>query len=181
MTIDKNSSVREKAMQLFLNEISFVQFLAMVHAPDESLQEDIVNDVFVEFVTKAETWDLTTPKPLLRKIVENVSKRYWRKRTESMPETLRKIAEHIRSVTEEESEDEKMTLKAQTEAMNLCLAKLTKEQRELIIAHYYDGIKVPVLAEKFKLNVNTVYSMITRIRAALRNCIMAVLKGWAQS
>src|SRR5229473_681927 len=81
----------------------FVRALALRLAPAPGLAEDIAQQVFLEFIAKADEWDLTRDvQPLLAGMTRNVARRQWRNRVREMPEQSRQLAEHIRALAEAE-------------------------------------------------------------------------------
>lgn len=169
---------QQERSQLFLRHIDFIQYIAMINAPDDSLQHDIVNDAFITFTTKETPWDLADPKPLLRKIVENISKRYWRQRTRTLPKTLQLIAERlceeIQNMGLPEMDNQ---YELEMRALELCLFRLTPVQRRLIQIHYFDGVSLVDYGQREGCNLNTLYSTLTRIRLQLRKCIEKTSQG----
>ena len=72
----------------------FVRSLALRLTPVPGLAEDIAQEVFREFVAKAEKWNLESDgKPLLATMTRHVALRWWRKKTREMSAELRGLAE----------------------------------------------------------------------------------------
>src|SRR5437660_6273702 len=87
--------------QLIEANIGFVHALALRLAPAPGLAEDIAQQVFLEFISKAAEWDLTKDiKPLLAVMTRHVANRCWRERMRSLPEVQQELAEHIRQLAE---------------------------------------------------------------------------------
>src|SRR5919112_639611 len=67
------------AAQAFLAHHGYVKGLALRHAPLPGVADDIVQQVFVEFLSKTASWDLSTDiRPLLATMTRNISLRLWR-------------------------------------------------------------------------------------------------------
>jgi len=56
-------------------------------------------------------------------------------------------------------------------ALRKCLQSLSKSQRQLIMAPYYQHGSIKVLANKNKVSVNSLYKKIGRLREKLFSCI----------
>src|SRR5689334_8688214 len=115
-------------LQLVEANAGFVRALALRFAPAPGLAEDIAQQVFLEFIAKADQWDLDTdPRGLLTVMTRNVALRCWRDRTRDLSGQLRELAEHIRELAEPEEvswygEEEK-------QALRRCLEKLPEKSR----------------------------------------------------
>ncbi|MDO5553254.1 MAG: sigma-70 family RNA polymerase sigma factor [Planctomycetia bacterium] len=167
---------QKQASQAFLQNYHFVEKMAFRFAPSQQLQDDIVQDAFVDFVQKAEQWDLTQPiQPLLKRIVQISADRYWRSHMRNKPENLRKIAELLQS--ESCCDDSSVTTQEQLDALDTCLKKLAEKARILFEQHYFEEIPWKEIAQATGQSVESVYMAGSRIRAVLRECIDHVT-GW---
>ncbi|MDO5581815.1 MAG: sigma-70 family RNA polymerase sigma factor [Planctomycetia bacterium] len=175
-TVSKESLIW--ANETFLKHWSFVRYIAILKAPDPVLTDDIVNDVYLNFVQQAERWDVNRdPRPILRKLTKDIAGKYWQQHLRSTPEHLRKIAERIEQRLESrEVNMDPCDLDDQLSALSVCLKKLTERSRRLLDLHYVQKIKLTRIAAEQEQNLNTLYSQIDRIRIVLRNCIENFLK-----
>ena len=112
------TSAREnKIAELAKANERFVHTLALRLAPAPGLAEDIAQQVFLEFISKAAEWDLTADiKPLVAAMTRHVANRCWRERMRSLPEVQHELAAHIRQLAEGREvswfgEEEKSVLK----------------------------------------------------------------------
>lgn len=159
-----------KAAQAFLSHHGFVKGLALRHAPLPGTADDILQQVFVEFVAKADQWDMDSDvRPLLAAMTRTIALRHWREKTRDMPEVVRQLAEHVRMLVEERSappryEDEIALLRG-------CVEKLPDKSRTLIDLYYYDDISTPQIAERLGMKADTVCRAMGRLREKLRECI----------
>ncbi|MDO5581553.1 MAG: sigma-70 family RNA polymerase sigma factor [Planctomycetia bacterium] len=176
---EKIKGKKEQAMQLFLTYYNYVQNVAIRNAPAKHLQGDIVNDAFIDFVAKADQWEYKDDlRPLLRAITENLAKKYWRNYLKGLPESMRKLAEHLQNFAEEENREMPESDKnEELQALELCMNKLTPRNRELIDAYYFADRTLVDIAKENDLNYGTLCKLILRVRAALRRCIENVLKA----
>ena len=165
-----------KAAQAFLSHHGFVKGLALRHAPLPGIADDILQQVFVEFVAKADQWDLDTDvKPLLATMTRTVALRHWREKTRDMPEVVRKLAEHVRMLAEERSPSPRY--EDEISILRTCVEKLPDKSRTLIDLYYYDDIKTPQIAERLGMKADTVCRAMGRLREKLRECIDRGMKG----
>lgn len=167
---------QKQASQIFLSNYHFVEKMAFRFAPSQQLQDDIVQDAFLDFVQKAEQWDLGGPiKPLLKRVVQISADRYWRSHIRNKPENLRKIAELLQA--ESSSEESRVSTQEQLDALDTCLKKLAEKARILFEQHYFEEISWKDIAQATGQSVESVYMAGSRIRAILRECIDHVT-GW---
>ncbi|MDO5552765.1 MAG: sigma-70 family RNA polymerase sigma factor [Planctomycetia bacterium] len=170
---------KDKAKKAFLEHYGLVRFIAFESAPQNDLLGDIVNDTFVYFVEHADRWEYDRDlRPLLKEVTRNIAMRHWREHVKHLPETLGEIAEILqRSTATTDEQTGTSDVSEELDAMKLCLAKLTAEQKKLIDAYYFGKVKLVVLAKESGIKEGTLRKMMYRIRAALRACIERVLKG----
>ncbi len=168
---------RETAKVLFMAYRHLVARVAVKYAPSPALMDDIVHQVFIEFVTKAENWDLASDvRSLLTVMTRNVARRHWRDTYKNQPEKTRELADHIRQILEEPEDDDH--LKEYLNQMKLCMELMPDKSKQLLEMHYFNGIPVKDMAADLRLNADSVYRAIYRIRQKLRRCIeMGILKG----
>lgn len=165
-----------RAAQLFLAHHGFVKSLALKHAPLPGLAEDILQQVLVEFLSKAEQWDLASEvRPLLATMTRNVALRHWRERTRELPGMMRKLAEHVRQLAEER--DAVPRFDEEVAALRGCLEKLPEKSRALIDLYYYRDVPTREIAAQMATKTETVCRAICRLREKLRSCIGRVLNG----
>lgn len=85
-------------------------------------------------------------------------------------ETLELLANEAMPTTADDLEQERAALKC-------CLRKLTDEQRELVFAASMRDGSVKDLAEATSRTANSLYKLVGRLRAALRECVQRELKN----
>jgi RNA polymerase sigma factor (sigma-70 family) len=153
---------------------AFVHSLAVRLAPWPGLADDIAQQVFLEFISKAEQWDLQRDvRPLLAGMTRNVALRAWREHMRSLPEKLRDLAEHIRDIVSDsqpaahQSED--------VAALENCLGKLPPKSRRLIELHYYMDFSSVNIAQQMQVNADAIRRALFRIREQLRQCISELI------
>jgi RNA polymerase sigma-70 factor (ECF subfamily) len=153
----------------------FVHALALRFAPAPGLAEDIAQQVFLEFISKATEWDLTKDiKPLLAVMTRHVANRCWRERMRSLPEVQQAVAEHIRQLAEGRDvswfgEEEKSVLRR-------CLQRLPEKSRQLVDWHYYLELSSVEIATRIGMNADAVRRALFRQRQQLRKCMQGFLR-----
>jgi RNA polymerase sigma-70 factor (ECF subfamily) len=152
----------------------FVRSLALRLAPAPGLAEDIAQQVFLEFVAKADQWDLDREvKPLLATMTRHVALRCWRERSRAMSAEMRGLAEHIRALAEG-SEVEWYRAEEQA-ALRHCLQQLPEKGRRLIELHYDLGVSSVDIAAQMEITAEAVRRALFRLREQLRKCIQVTL------
>ena len=63
-----------------------------------------------------------------------------------------------------------------SEALHVCLKRLPENQRRTILLRYHDGLEIGEIAAKTSRTEAAVYRLLSRIRAALNECIMQRLE-----
>lgn len=163
-----------RAAQAFSVHHAFVRSVAIRNAPWPGLAEDIVQQVFLEFLGKEERWDLERDlRPLLTTMTRHVALRLWRERTRQMPENIQKLAEHVRQLAEDrdgasahESDEDQLA------ALRGCLAKLPYKSRSLVERYYFEERSAQDIAEQLQMKSGTVCRALCRVREKLRACLV---------
>jgi RNA polymerase sigma factor (sigma-70 family) len=156
--------------RIFKNHQGFVRALAVRMAPLPGFEEDISQQVFLEFLQKRDQWDLDRDvKPLLAQMTRNVCRRYWRERSRGMPEKMRELAEHMRRLAAQEElswygDEEKDALKE-------CLEKVPERSRKILSLRYEMSLSTKDLAKEFRMSANAVRQVIHRVQRRLKECI----------
>lgn len=65
----------------------------------------------------------------------------------------------------------------QAEALWGCIQKLTPAARTLLKLRYYDGLTVPLIAERMGRTTDAVYQLLSRTHRALRTCVEVETNG----
>ncbi len=61
------------------------------------------------------------------------------------------------------------------DALRVCIAKLKKDDRQLLQQRYQEGGSVKKFAKQIQKNVNTLYKLLNRIHIQLHNCVLRSL------
>lgn len=164
----------ETVSKIFLERRDLVRSVAVRYAPSKEVIDDIVQEVYVEFASRAEKWDLRTDvSALLAVMTRNFARRMWRDYLRSLPETKRRILEILQKRSEERDfpygEDER-------EALRGCVETLSSAGRRLIKDYYFHRIPLKEIAETMEKSPETLRRALCRYRTKLRSCVMRILQ-----
>lgn len=168
------SAQNNTASQLVLQYHFLVLGLAVRYAQIPSIVEDIVQDVFVEFLSRADRYDLKSDiRPLLHQITKGVAAKhrnaYWKDKSLQLRELdhyLLELAE-TRSYSSAWNEED-------IQSLQFCLDKLTPKCRTLIELRYRNGLSFRELSRANFGKESTLFKTVARIRDSLQRCIMQI-------
>lgn len=159
------------AASAFLAQHDFVRAIAQRAAPWPDLVDDIVQQVFLEYMKKADRWDLEKDiRPLLATMTRMVAKRHWRTATRNQEDTVRQLAEHLRQLAME-GEDEPGIEASGVKALKRCIRELPERSQNLVELYYFSGLSSRDIGEQTQTNPDTVCRALSRTRDALRRCL----------
>ncbi|MDO5567334.1 MAG: sigma-70 family RNA polymerase sigma factor [Planctomycetia bacterium] len=177
-TQSTTSDAKDRATALFLQYHNLVRQIAFQLAPATDLVNDITHDVFINFVSHAERWDLDRDVvPLLWKITQNIAKQHWRQHKKQLPEKLGLIFEYLRQSESEPDLAEIVDQKMELLALELCMEKLSPKYRTFLEAYYFSEVKLVEIAETQHIKIGTLQKTMCRIRSALMTCVQQVISG----
>lgn len=164
-----------KLTQLFLEHHGFVRNCALKTAPMPGLADDIVQQVFLAFIAKADEWELENgARPLLAAMTKNIALQHWRQYVRSLPENVRKIAERMRLTTEQEIDNN--AYHDEIDALKDCIEKLPEKGKQLIRQYYFDRLTTADLSQTLDMKPATINRALCRLRNKLGECIQAALR-----
>lgn len=167
-----NDERRDRASALFLRYYHFVEMVAFRAAPSAELQHDIVHDAFLDFMKKADQWDLDKDvRPLLKKITQNIALKYWRDHVRRLPEHLQPLAQKVQEKISDELRPASSNLDEQLSALEACVEKLSPRYRKLITMFYFEKVSVEQLSQETSFSIFAIRKAMCRIRTALRECV----------
>lgn len=168
-------NVPPKINRLLEEHEPFVKAMACRLAPLPQLAEDIAQQVFLEFLNKADQWDLSRDlKPLLAVMTRKVALRHWSERTRLMSLEMRELSDHIQELAEDC--DLEWYGPEERTALQQCIEALPEKSRQLIKLHYYLDVSSVEIARQMQINADAVRRALFRMRQRLRKCIEATLK-----
>lgn len=164
---------RDRASALFLRYYHFVEAIAFRAAPSSELQSDIVHDAFLDFMKKADQWDLDSDvRPLLRKITQNIALQYWRNHMRSLPEYLQPLAEKIqKKISSSTDRTSQSNLDEQLTALEGCVERLSPRYRRLVRLFYFEKVPLERLSQETSFSLFAIRKAMCRIRTTLRECV----------
>jgi len=126
--------------------------LAIALSNDVHLAEDVVHDVFVNFVASAENFRLQgSLKGYLATCVANRTRDYLR-RSGRHPDSLE---EATLTLEDANGPDQLVISNEQSEQVNNAIARLPAEQREAVVLHLIAGLKFSQIAQLQTVTANT--------------------------
>ncbi len=161
------------AADLFLCHLGLVKAVALKTAPWPDLVDDIVQQVFLEFIRKEARWDLDADlRPLLAAMTRKVALRQWRQMTHQQSEMRLRLSEHIRSLADTFMDAEGAEQRAEKVGqLRQCMENLPERSRQMIEAYYFSGHSPEVIGAQNDMKPDTVRRNLSRIRVALRDCL----------
>lgn len=169
--------------RLFQHQYGLVVGAARRYAPAPDLVDDIVQQVYLEFIKGASkgNWDLEkNVGPLLYRITKRQARLFWRDRLKRKNSAIDGILEQLMASTGtlRESESDAYEINAaRLETLDQCLDKLPAKSRMIIEQHYFGGMKIKEIGERMNVkNMSSLYHIMIRIRIKLRQCIERYLK-----
>ena len=167
--MNRQPNESEIATRFFLVHQQFVKGLALYYAPYPDIADDIIQEVYVEFVGKARQWnlsDLKKGKNLLGTMTRHISLRFWEQRRRQLPEVLGEI---VGVIQKRSSENENaFDYSREIGLLKKCIDKLSPRGQQMIRLYYFDNIPVKQIAETLSMQSETVYRNLSRLRVKLR-------------
>lgn len=137
-----------------------VRRLCMVHLKNEADTEDIVQTVFLKYVTALVSFESEEHEKawLIRVTInacKDLLKSFFRSRAVSLEELLEQ--------PDEVSQENREVLSA--------VLSLPEKYRDVVYLHYYEGYTAPEIGHLLKKSPNTVYTLLTRARQLLKDAL----------
>jgi RNA polymerase sigma factor (sigma-70 family) len=154
---------------MFKEYSPFVFRTAYFLTRSDSLADDITQETFIKIIKGLHTYDSSKPiEPWIYKITINTTrnilrKQKWLRFVGVIPEAVQETKENIIEKTILQSEDEKELMKE--------INKLSQKLKEVIILHFYLGLKLKEVADILNIPVGTCKSRLNAALNKLRNQI----------
>lgn len=137
-----------------------VRRICMIHLKNHADTEDIFQNVFLKYVLSTTVFESEEhEKAWFIRVTINACrdllKSFFRSRTVSLDTLLDQPAEL--------TENDRTVLDA--------VLALPPKYRDVVYLHYYEGYTAPQIGEILKKNVNTIYTLLTRAKQALRETL----------
>lgn len=137
-----------------------VRRICMIHLKNHADTEDIFQNVFLKYVLSTTVFESEEhEKAWFIRVTINACrdllKRFFRNRTVSLDTLLDQPAE----------------LTQQDHTVLEAVLALPPKYRDVVYLHYYEGYTAPQISQILKKNVNTIYTLLTRAKQALRETL----------
>lgn len=162
---------------LFQSHYGLVLAAARRYSPFADHVDDVVQQVYVEFITGAMKgkWDVKKNiAPLLFQIAKRRAQNLFRELRNKRQSNIDELAEYLTTVDDERRNDLD-GIETKIETLHRCLAKLPSPHRSLVEQHYFEEVPIKEIADQLQKNVETLHRFFSRIRAKLRDCINSSL------
>lgn len=164
----KNDEKSQYFMQLFLKSQRRIYGYVMTAVPSPSEADDIVQDIASLMWTKFDeyrpgsdftAWAISIARfKILRYLREQKTHR-------------RKFSEKTLEVIEQLESQDVTNEDLRIDTLRRCIQKLKGAERRILSLRYDEGTTLKSLAGRLGLNVNTLYSRLSKIHLMLLNCI----------
>ena len=145
------------------------RFIYVETGRDASLTEDIFQNTWMNVYTYISTLrDESSTRAWLYTIAKNETKRYFhRNKTRILSDINTNADDLYEEVEDAESSDYPDTL-ANEDFLAKILSRLSYEDQQLILLHYYYDLPINEMAEMYEVNYNTLKSSVRRALLKLR-------------
>lgn len=158
---------------LFLERYELIVSFAGRYARKTQEADDIVQQVYLEFVRHPDRWDTSTDvTPLLVGITKNIAKTKMREEYRHSASRIRRIADrYLEHLDALEAPGEETPLAEQMALLETCLDQLKPKSRELIELRYWKRIPVKMIGIIYRVDPRNVSKALCKIRSVLKKCI----------
>ncbi|WP_241657876.1 RNA polymerase sigma factor [Anaerobacillus alkaliphilus] len=162
---------QEKASELYAEYSPYIHRTALLLTKSLALADDITQEVFLQVFKKFEQYDQSKPiKPWLYTITVNTTRNFLRKQkwlsfVGILPEKNGAWLEETILKTEEEKE------------LWMEIQKLNQNHKEIIVLHFYSGLKLQEIADILQIPLGTCKSRYHAALTALRKVYKPATKG----
>lgn len=137
-----------------------VRRICMIHLKNHADTEDIFQNVFLKYVLSTAVFES-----------EEHEKAWFIRVTINACRDLLKSFFRSRTVSMEELLDQPAELTQEDHTVLEAVLALPPKYRDVVYLHYYEGYTAPQIGQILKKNVNTIYTLLTRARQALKETL----------
>lgn len=134
-----------------------VRRLCMVHLKNVADTEDIFQTVFLKYALRSASFEN-----------EEHEKAWFIRVTINACKDLRKSFFRSRTVSMDELLDQPAPLSPDHREVLEAVLSLPAKYKDVVFLHYYEGYTAPEISRILHKNVNTIYTLLTRARQALK-------------
>lgn len=132
----------------------------MIHLKNHADTEDIFQNVFLKYVLSTTVFES-----------EEHEKAWFIRVTINACRDLLKSFFRSRTVSLDTLLDQPTELTQQDHTVLEAVLALPPKYRDVVYLHYYEGYTAPQISQILKKNVNTIYTLLTRAKQALRETL----------
>lgn len=137
-----------------------VRRICMIHLKNHADTEDIFQNVFLKYVLSTAMFEN-----------EEHEKAWFIRVTINACRDLLKSFFRSRTVSLDTLLDQPAELTQQDHTVLEAVLALPPKYRDVVYLHYYEGYTAPQISQILKKNVNTIYTLLTRAKQALRETL----------
>ena len=137
-----------------------VRRICMIHLKNHADTEDIFQNVFLKYVLSTTVFES-----------EEHEKAWFIRVTINACRDLLKSFFRSRTVSLDTLLDQPAKLTQQDHTVLEAVLALPPKYRDVVYLHYYEGYTAPQIGQIHKKNVNTIYTLLTRAKQALRETL----------
>lgn len=137
-----------------------VRRICMIHLKNHADTEDIFQNVFLKYVLSTAVFEN-----------EEHEKAWFIRVTINACRDLLKSFSRSRTVSLDTLLDQPAELTQQDHTVLEAVLALPPKYRDVVYLHYYEGYTAPQIGQILKKNVNTIYTLLTRAKQALRETL----------
>lgn len=137
-----------------------VRRICMIHLKNHADTEDIFQNVFLKYVLSTAVFES-----------EEHEKAWFIRVTINACRDLLKSFFRSRTVSLDTLLDQPAELTQQDHTVLEAVLALPPKYRDVVYLHYYEGYTAPQIGQILKKNVNTIYTLLTRAKQALRETL----------
>lgn len=175
-----SDSIVDRLTSLFQRHYGLVSAAARRYAPSSDYVDDIVQQVYIEFIRGAieEKWDIRQDMaPLLYQIAKRRAQNTFRKHRRESNRPFDELAERLLAKDDEEEQENLEQTNLHLDSLRCCIEKLPPKSRAILEQHYFTGIPMKDIAVQLQQSETSIYRFFFRIRSKLRDCILRLSKN----
>jgi RNA polymerase sigma-70 factor (ECF subfamily) len=142
---------------------------AWVVTGDPDLAEDVLQEVSLLALQKKD--EINDETHLQGWLHESIRRQGLSVRRTKMAQAMQLSSEVLAMLAEVQVDQHNASHTAQVKALRQCIELLGDKSRDTLALRYGDGLKPAQIAEETSRPVRSVYQMITRAHASLRDCV----------
>lgn len=164
---------RKSVQSLFVRNQTALRGLILGILPDPNRVDDVLQDVFLVVTDKAYSFELGTNFMAWAIQIARYRIKEMIRQDAALGKSLTPVLIDKLIETYQPNDDHGGML----EHLSVCIERLSPSARQLLTLRYSSRLKPAQIANQRQLSVQTIYSVLSKTRAALRQCIERRMKG----